>query len=269
MSEQLIVAGFHRSGTSLVCQLLQRAGLFLGYDLLGANFSNPYGHFEDNEILNLHNRILNDNGETWQIGEPFMPVLAGSHWQEFRRIIERREAEHELWGFKDPRVCLFLMIWKFLLPRARVLLVYRHFADSTYSLARRRATELFQEMGPPHLLGRYWEETDLALRMWLVHNNALLAFARAYPEDTLAVSLDMIRNGFPLVEAINYRWDLDLEVARVSEVFKPHAIVGRRERQPVSDRRLIDEVDETWSELEHMGGETYRMMEGESIVAER
>jgi len=42
LSDQLIVAGFHRSGTSLVCQVLHRAGLFLGYDLLGAVFSNPY-----------------------------------------------------------------------------------------------------------------------------------------------------------------------------------------------------------------------------------
>ena len=51
MSDQLIVAGFHRSGTSLVCQLLHRAGLFLGYDLLGPAFSNPHGHFEDTEVL--------------------------------------------------------------------------------------------------------------------------------------------------------------------------------------------------------------------------
>jgi hypothetical protein len=36
----LIVAGFHRSGTSLVCQLLDRAGLFLGYELVGFEPSN-------------------------------------------------------------------------------------------------------------------------------------------------------------------------------------------------------------------------------------
>lgn len=256
MSEQLIVAGFHRSGTSLVCQLLQRAGLFLGYDLLGANFSNPLGHLEDNEILALHNRILDANGETWQVGEPFMPILADSHWREFRRIIERRNAEHELWGFKDPRVCLFLMVWKFLLPRARVLLVYRHFADSTYSLVRRRATELFLGLGPRDLLGRFWEEPDLALRMWLVHNEALLAFARTYPEDTLAVSLDTLRSGFPLIEAINRRWNFGLGEVRIPEVLDPEAIVGWRERQPLSDRRLIERVEVTWSELERLGGES-------------
>jgi hypothetical protein len=76
LSEQLIVAGFHRSGTSLVCQLLHRAGLFLGYDLMGAAFSNPYGHFEDTEVHHLHEQILADNGHTWMVSEPFLPVIA-------------------------------------------------------------------------------------------------------------------------------------------------------------------------------------------------
>jgi len=31
------MAGFHRSGTSLVCRLLDHVGLFLGYELIGAN----------------------------------------------------------------------------------------------------------------------------------------------------------------------------------------------------------------------------------------
>ena len=138
MSEQLIIAGFHRSGTSLVCQLLHRAGLFLGDELLGATFSNPNGHFEDAEVVELHERILADNGRTWRVGEHFAPVLADSHLECMRRLVERREARHRLWGFKDPRVCLFLPLWKHLLPRARVLLVYRHFAEATRSLARPR-----------------------------------------------------------------------------------------------------------------------------------
>lgn len=267
VSEQLIVAGFHRSGTSFVCQLLQRAGVFLGYDLLGANFSNQYGHLEDTEILQLHNRILEDNGQTWRVGAPFVPVLTDSHWQKMRQIIERRNAEYELWGFKDPRVCLFIMIWKHLLPDARVLLVYRHFADSTYSLAQRQATELFSHRGSRNLR-QFWEEPDLGLRMWLVHNNALLAFARAYPEDTLAVSLDMIQAGFPVVRAINQRWDFGLEDVQASEVFDPAATARRHGKQPVSDRRLIGRVDETWEALEQLSKQTELTLRGEAAVVD-
>lgn len=269
MSKQLIVAGFHRSGTSLVCQLLHRAGLFLGYDLLEAAFSNPHGHFEDTKVLNLHRQILADNGKTWLVSKPFLPVVIEPHWQSMEQMVRLRNAEHNLWGFKDPRVCLFMMIWKHLLPNAKVLLVYRHFSDTTYSLGRRQSTELLSNpTGPPRIYRRFWEEPDLALRMWLTHNEALLTFARTYPEDTLAVSLDMVENGFPVIRAINRRWGLGLGEVPASEVFDP-TVTGRRSgKQPISDRRLIDRIDATWQALEQLSKQTKRMIE-EATVAER
>ena len=269
MSEQIIVAGFHRSGTSLVCQLLHRAGLFLGYDLLEAAFSNPHGHFEDTEILNLHRQILVDNGQTWLVSRPFLPIITEPQWQRMEQIVQRRNAEHNLWGFKDPRVCLFMMIWKHLLPNAKVLLVYRHFSDSTYSLGRRQSTELFSNpTGPPRIYRRFWEEPDLALRMWLTHNDALLTFARTYPEDTLAVSLDMVQGGFPVIRAINRQWGFGLDEVSPSKVFDPNATDRRRGKQPISDRRLIDRIEATWQALEQLSKQTERMIE-EATVAER
>jgi hypothetical protein len=266
LSDQLIVAGFHRSGTSLVCQLLHRAGLFLGYELMGATFSNPHGHFEDIEAYDLHERILADNGHTWLVSERFLPVITEPHWRRMERFIERRDADHGLWGFKDPRVCLFMMVWKYLLPNARALLVYRHFTDTTYSLGRRQSTELFSRpAGPERLYRRFWEEPDLALRMWLAHNEALLAFAHTYPEDTLTISLDMVQNGFPVIGAINRRWGLELNEATVSEVFDPAVIERRSGRQPVSDTRLIDRVEAAWRALERLGEQTQRSIEETTV----
>lgn len=266
VSDRLIVAGFHRSGTSLVCQLLHRAGLFLGYDLLGAKFSNLHGHFEDTEVLNLHQQILEDNGQTWMVSEPFLPIITEPHWRKMRRIIRRRDAEHDLWGFKDPRACLFMMVWKHLLPNAKVLLVYRHFADSTYSLARRQSSELFSDpAGPTRIYRRFWEEPDLGLRMWLVHNEALLTFARAYPEDTLAMSSEMVQDGFPVIKAINKRWDLGLEEVPVSEVLDPDATQKRFGGQPISDRRLIDRIEATWQALEELGKQAARTAEEATV----
>jgi hypothetical protein len=63
MSEQLKITGFHRSGTSATAQLLQRAGLFFGYELLEALPSNPCDHSEDREVVNLHQQIL--AGDVW------------------------------------------------------------------------------------------------------------------------------------------------------------------------------------------------------------
>src|SRR5918998_154478 len=269
VSDQLIVAGFHRSGTSLVCQLLHRAGLFLGYEMLGRRFSNPRGHFEDAEILDLHEQILADNGRTWLVGEPFLPIITEHHWRSMKRIVGRRNADHSLWGFKDPRVCLFLMIWKHLLPNAKVLLVYRNFSDTTYSLGRRQSAELLSDpTGPPRLYRRFWEEPDLALRMWLVHNEALLTFARTYPEDSLVVSLEMVQNGFPVVVAINRQWGLGLEEVSASDIFDPTVTERQPGRQPISDKGLIDRIYAVRQALEQLSEQTARSIEGER-VAER
>lgn len=260
MSEQLIVAGFHRSGTSMVSQLLHRAGLFLGYRLLGADSANPYGHFEDLEIERLHKRILADNQESWLIARPYLPIVNESHWKQMRWIIQRRNKEHSLWGFKDPRVCLFLPLWKHLLTDARVLLVYRHFADATYSLGKRESRSFFQNQGYVHLHRRFWEEPDLGLRMWLAYNNALLAFANAYPEDTMTVSLKMIQDGFPVVQSLNRRWDFGLRELPVTEVFDLSVTSDRSGRQPVSDVSLIERVGETWRALEKLSERTELMV---------
>jgi hypothetical protein len=266
LSDQLIVAGFHRSGTSATAQLLHRAGLFLGDELLEALPSNPYGHFEDEEVVALHHQILADNDMTWLVDEPFVPVVDERRWQQMRQLVECRNIEHRLWGFKDPRACLFLALWKYLLPNAKVLLVYRHFSGSTYSLARRHSALLFSGTISGFLHRRFWEEPDLALRMWLTYNKALLAFARANPDDTMAVSMNMIRDGFPLVWAIERRWNLGLEDVSVGEVFNPAASVERPRRQPVAYRRLMGEVERAWQDLEELGARTERMLKEITIA---
>lgn len=260
MSEQLIIAGFHRSGTSATAQLLQRAGLFLGYELLEPLPSNPYGHFEDREVVNLHQEILADNDRTWLVGEPLLPIVSEARWSQARNMVERRSAEHALWGFKDPRACLFLMVWKYLLPDMKVLLVYRHFSESTYSLGRRHSSDLLLHRGNPRIHRRFWEEPDLALRMWMEHNRVLLAFARAYPEDTLAVSMDMIRDGFPLLWAIEDRWGFGLEDVPLGEVYDPRIAARRTIRQPVSNPEVAAKAGRIWAELEAMGRETEKML---------
>jgi hypothetical protein len=125
-------------------------------------------------------------------------------------------------------------------------------------------------MGNPRIHRRFWEEPDLALRMWLVHNEVLLAFARAYPEDTLAVSMDMIRDGFPLVHAVNDRWNLGLEDVPVGESYDPHIAARRTIKQPVSNPDVAAQVAATWAELEALGRQTEKMLTvGERALAGR
>lgn len=97
---------------------------------------------------------------------------------------------------------------------------------------------------------------DLALRMWLVHNNALLDFARAHPGDVLAVSFDMLRRGFPVLRAINQRWSLSLEEIETAEIFDQGVTSRGDIRCAVADEGLIGEVLSTWENLERLSRET-------------
>jgi hypothetical protein len=264
VSKQLVISGFHRSGTSLAADVLHRAGLFLGDELLGALPSNPYGHFEDVDVLRLHNDILADNDLTWLVGEPLLPVINEARWGRLRELVEERGARHRLWGFKDPRACLFMMVWKYLLPDMKVLLVYRHFADSTYSLAQRHSSDLFERRGQEVMHRSFFDESDLALRMWLVHNEYLLAFAQLYPEDVMAVSLGMLQDGFPLVREVERRWSLGLlRDVPVGEVYDASATFRRPGKQPISNKGLVPRVERAWEGLEGLARKTeLEMLEG-------
>ena len=266
-SGRLIIAGFHRSGTSLVAQLLDRSGMFLGYDLLQQNLSNRHGHLEDREVVNLHDEILANNGLTWQVDGSEMPIVGELNRRRMHEIVEKRSAGHALWGFKDPRACLFLEDWKAQLPDAKVLLVYRHFADATQSLHRRAAGGLLNKTGDPAYHRALREVPDLALRMWLAHNKVLLSFARAHPDDVLAVSQYMLARGIPLVEVLNARWGFGLAETPIAEVFDAGATAERDGEQPVADEGLVGELIQAWEELERLGSRTAELARPEGWYA--
>ena len=55
----------HRSGTSLVSSLLQRAGIHIGEKLIAANSANPRGYFEDVDFYEFHENLLHERKQTY------------------------------------------------------------------------------------------------------------------------------------------------------------------------------------------------------------
>ena len=246
-TSEIIIAGFHRSGTSVAAQLLHAAGLFVGDDLIGAMAYNPYGHYEDREVLTIHDQILRENGRNWQTDAPFVPMVGAWCWQAMERLVTERRLRYPLWGFKDPRVCLFLPLWKHLMPSCRVLICFRPVGDCC-SASRRHARELFTKSGPAEVHRRFFTEPDL-VRMWLVHNRALLSFAERYPEDVLAISFASLLAGLPLTRLLREVWGAPLQEVPTFSALDPLATQRRPTRQPLADPELIAPLDETWDRL--------------------
>ena len=249
---QLIVAGFHRSGTSMLTQLLVEAGLFVGDELLGSLPSNPYGHFEDTEVLRIHRGILERHGTDWQWDAPFPFFIGEDHWNAMVRLARKRTLAHADWAFKDPRVCLLLGAWKYVLPDARVVAVYRDPGECVRSMQTRQAQDYFDGRGAAEDHLRHFTEPDHGLRLWDTYNRALVSFVRMHPEDCLVVAHDELIRGYPVVRRINERFGSALTETPSSAVFDPEATGRRTTPQRYTSDEVTRRVRETWNDLANL-----------------
>ena len=253
---ELIVVGFHRSGTSLVTQLLHEAGLFVGENLLAARPSNPYGHFEDRSVLRVHKRILGDNGSDWQVSAPREMYISPRRWRRMQTIVQNRQAHYRSWGFKDPRVCLFLGAWKHLLPDARFLVVYRDPSETVRSMHARHSREFLDGEGEFEEHLRFFREPDHGLKLWDTYNRAVVAFAQHHLDDCFVLPYARLTADYPVIAQVNRRFGSDLEEISTETVYDP-GVVGHTESNLwVHDPAVADRVHQTWSELERLADRT-------------
>jgi hypothetical protein len=207
---QLVVTGMHRSGTSLVASVMERAGVALGPDLLGAGIGNPRGHFEDREILDLHEALLAAAGRHCFDVEGELTPPAGSELEARARAVVAARAGQPLWGWKDPRTCLFLDLWERLLPALAYLFVYRHPVDVALSLWRRH-TDLDPQRDPWIADVDLARDPWLAIRAWQDYNRRLLAFRERCPDRCFVAHVPTVTDDLPgLVAAVAAKLGLPL-----------------------------------------------------------
>lgn len=249
---QLIVVGFHRSGTSLLTQLLHSAGLFVGDELLGAMPSNPYGHFEDREVLEFHRQVMDDHDTGWQVDSPALFTLSPMHWSRMQDLIARRDAAHRNWGFKDPRVCFFLAAWKYLIPDAKFVVVYRDPSDCVRSMETRHAEDYFRGSGKAEEHLPFFRQPDHGMRLWDTHNRAVTAFVREHLADCLVLPFSRLTEGYPVVRHLNERFAGELTEPSTEAVFDPAATRPRRTPQWVHNDHVRARAQRTWDELDRL-----------------
>lgn len=92
----IIVMGCFRSGTSAVAGTLHHLGVFMGDRFDQPNANNPKGFWEDLEFKELHSAYEDCQHDSCDLDV------------NYRQLISKREAEHELWGVKDPLLCKYL-----------------------------------------------------------------------------------------------------------------------------------------------------------------
>ena len=146
MATAILIAGMHRSGTSAAAGALQLLGVSLGRDLLAAGVDNPKGYFENERAVQIHERLLQRMGSSWDDVRPLPSGwaagdAAGEARESIRRLIKDEFAGHRLWAIKDPRICRFIPLWQSVLEELGIqavsLMVARGPVEVAASIAKR------------------------------------------------------------------------------------------------------------------------------------
>ena len=116
---------------------LHNLGINMGDQMLGAHDCNSKGHFEDLELLNFHKRVAADLGiHDWKEASQNVNWEA-KHFKEAENLVITRNRNHKQWGWKDPRLCLYLSEWIDVLDNPFIVVVYREATAVAESLQKR------------------------------------------------------------------------------------------------------------------------------------
>lgn len=199
-----VVTGCHKSGTTLVSEMLHRSGIAMVPKDGDQGDYDEGNFFERLDWVHLNQDILGFGDPAEDHPAPRQLVVREATREAMRRRIEQCAAAHEDWGFKDPRVCLTYPIWREELPDHVLVGVYRPLAEfwgnrSSKRSARRRS---------------FWK----AIRTWCDYNGRLadhLERRRDLGQPFLLVRFETLMND-------------DAEISRMSEFFGRDVFDARR-----------------------------------------
>lgn len=186
----VIVAGMHRSSTSLIASLFETAGYWLPDDQLPAADDNPKGYWEDRRMHLLHRAMLEAYDTAWG----FAPRLRKLRRRDLTVPEDLKDeaaalvamyAEHVPWIWKNPRATLFLEEWARWFPNATFVICVRR-PDAVVDSMLRRGNR-FRVSG--YSWPRRLQRLSRALSVWYSYNLMALRFAKRHPDRAVIVRI--------------------------------------------------------------------------------
>jgi len=213
----LIIAGMHRSGTSLMASWLQACGLALDNGRSIPPYpDNPRGFFEDADFVRLHEISIRRRyrlSAGWKAAPRGSLTFSASETELAQALIQARVSKRASWGWKDPRATLFLEQWRCLLPQARMVLVWRPCDQVVFSLLRR----WWRSRTRRHYLDPFW-----AIRLWQAHNRLACEFAERHPDEVLVLPIaQVIARDQAVWALLNSPFDAALHYTPLADLYAP------------------------------------------------
>ena len=194
----IIILGMHRSGTSALAGSLSELGIDFGKNIVEPSFDNPKGFFENEEIQNVNDSILEALDIKWDF-----PGNLETDWQlhpevkklksEAQNILNAEFADATVFCIKDPRMCHLLPFWLDILKEEKIttkcLFIVRHPKEVAASLSKRNniSSNKSYLVYTSYLLNAFVNSNKLS-REFISYSSLL-----AKPNETLAKALGNLK----------------------------------------------------------------------------
>ena len=254
----LVVTGMHRSGTSVVTQWLNKCGLPVGDDLLGAGIGNEDGHYEDNDFFRVHRsllkmRRLSEDGYTQPVRN-----LSCEELDTLAGIIQFKNDLHPSWGWKDPRTCLFLDSYQALIPNGYYLVVLRDWRSVVSSLIHRIYQNTVNKYAAKSGVSKFlWDHlkqprrlewlkrkhSEQYLRVWVDYNEAIAEHIAALDtQHYLVVDFDQLPGKSAAIFAhLAHHWNFPLSYVDFQTIYRQRLVHPPMNiERYVKDARLLE-----------------------------
>lgn len=231
------VTGMHRSGTSLVANLLGRCGLYLGEEdkLLPASPDNTDGYWEHRDFVNLNDEILLALGSAWDFPSP--TLMEGWPYEDRfnpsrirAEILLANFVDHEPWGWKDPRTSLTLPFW---LSLDGILIPFWSGRGQKLKVVvcLRDPLEVFQS-----LRDRTFTPSSAGLDLWRTYNEKILESTS--PQDRIITHYDSyFRDAVAELERVLKFVGLDVSPETVKEAARRVSSAMRHQNSSIASLR--------------------------------
>ncbi len=173
-----IILGMHKSGTTLVSQILHHSGINMVDDV---DVSIPYNRgnkYERKTTNRLNEDILGCQGlESLDIALPESLQITDEQRERMREIIQDCSEQYgNAWGFKDPRTTLVYPLWVEELPKNKLIVIYRDLE------------EIWQHYRSKQRIQDRFLRPDLACKLmqrWCEHNANIISILQNITVDYL------------------------------------------------------------------------------------
>ncbi len=147
-SKAIIVLGMHRSGTSVLTGCFGLLGVHLGRNLMPAHLTNATGHWENHDMVMVHDLLLRELDCNWhltgRLPKGWIETPAADRAMErLETLVTKHFSDigEMPWAIKDPRMCRLMPLWHRLFEKMGIapafVVTVRHPFEVANSLNKR------------------------------------------------------------------------------------------------------------------------------------